>query len=59
MTSQPGYQAIAIHILPHISQSKNNQTMKFGRVIAYNKKNIMQNILQGFSKILQKLRQGD
>ena len=33
--------------------------MKFGRVIAYNKKNIMQNILQGFSKILQKLRQGD
>ena len=24
-----------IHILPNISQSKNNQTMKFGQVIEY------------------------
>ena len=29
MTSQPGLQTIAIHILPNISQSKGNQTMKF------------------------------
>ena len=33
-------QAIAIHILPNISQSKDNQTMKFGESIEYNKKNI-------------------
>ena len=31
MTSQPGLQTIAIHILPNISQSKGNQTMKFGQ----------------------------
>ena len=30
MISQPGSQAIAIHILPNISQSKGNQAMKFG-----------------------------
>ena len=40
MTSQPGLQTIAIHILPNISQSKGNQTMKLGQLIEYNKKNI-------------------
>ena len=40
MMSQPGLQAIAIHILPNISQSKGNQTMKFGQLIEYNKRNI-------------------
>ena len=35
MTSQPGLQTIAIHILPNISQSKDNQTMKFGKSIEY------------------------
>ena len=40
MTSQHGEQAIAIHILPNISQSKSNQTMKFGQLIEYNKRNI-------------------
>ena len=35
MTSQPGLQPIAIHILPIISQSKGNQTMKFGQLIEY------------------------
>ena len=40
MTSQPGLQAIAIQILPNISQSKGNQTMKFGQLIEYNKRNI-------------------
>ena len=40
MTSQPGEQTITIHILSNISQSKGNQTMKFGLVIEYNKGNI-------------------
>ena len=33
MTSQPGLQTIAMHILPTISQNKGNQTMKFGELI--------------------------
>ena len=40
MTSQPGLQTIAIHILSNISQSKGNQIMKFGQLIEYNKRNI-------------------
>ena len=40
MTSQRGLQAIPIHILLNISQSKGNQTMKFGHLIEYNKINI-------------------
>ena len=40
MTSQPGKQIIAIHILPNISRSKNNQTMKYGKLIDCNMKNI-------------------
>ena len=40
MTSQPGLQTIPVHILPNISQSKGNQTMKFGQLIEYNKRNI-------------------
>ena len=48
MTSKPGLQTIAIHLLPNISQSKDNQTMKFGQLIEYNKintylKNIAEN----------------
>ena len=39
MASQPGLQTISIHILPNISQSKGNQTMKFGQLIEYNKRN--------------------
>ena len=31
MTSQPGKQIIAIHILTNISKSKANQAMKFGQ----------------------------
>ena len=37
MTSQPGEQTILIHILPNISRSKDNQTMKFGQLIDYNR----------------------
>ena len=40
MTSQPGQQSIVIHILPNISRSKGNQTMKFGQLIEYNMRNI-------------------
>ena len=40
MTSQPGLQTIAIHILPNISQSKGNQTMKFGQLVIHKKRNI-------------------
>ena len=40
MTSQPGSQTIAIHIFSDISQSKGNQTMRFGQLIEYNKRNI-------------------
>ena len=40
MMSQPGKQRIAIHILPNISRSKDNQAIKFGQLIEYNMKNI-------------------
>ena len=40
MMSQLGKQPIAIHILPFISRSKDNQAMKFGQVIEYNMRNI-------------------
>ena len=40
MTSQPCEQTIVIHILPNISRSKGNQTMKFGQLIECNMRNI-------------------
>ena len=40
MTSQPGKQTIAIHILLNISRIKSNQTMKFGKLIEYDMGNI-------------------
>ena len=40
MTSQPGLQTIAIHILPNILQSKGSQAMKSGQLTEYNKTNI-------------------
>ena len=40
MTSQPGYQTITMHILPNISRSKCNQTVKFDQLIQYNKINV-------------------
>ena len=33
MTSQTGLQIIAMHILPNISQSKDNQKMEFGQLM--------------------------
>ena len=38
MTLQPVEQTI--HILPNIPRSKGNQTMKFGKLIEYNMRNI-------------------
>ena len=40
MTSQTGMQIIIIHIMPNISRSKVNQTMKFSQFIKYNVRNI-------------------
>ena len=40
MSSQPGLQTNVIHILPNISRSKDNQTMKFGKLIECNMRNI-------------------
>ena len=40
MTSQPGEQAFAIHILPNFSENKDNYTMKFGHLLECNMKNI-------------------
>ena len=40
MTARPRNQAIIMHILPNISRSKGNQTMKFGQLIEYNMKNV-------------------
>ena len=39
MTSQPG-KTVTIHILPNIPKSQDNQTMKFGELIEYNKRNM-------------------
>ena len=40
ITSQPGKQTIAIHILPYMSRSKDNQTMKFGQLMECYMRNI-------------------
>ena len=47
MTSQSGQQTITIHILPNISQSKGNQTMKLGQLIECNKRNMFHQKLYG------------
>ena len=40
MTSQPGQQTISRHIFPNISETKGNQTMKFGQLIEHSNRNI-------------------
>ena len=35
--SQPGLQTITIHLLPSISQSKEDQPLKYDQLIEYNK----------------------
>ena len=54
MTSQPGQQTTAIHILPNISRREGNQVMEFDQLIeswSYNMRNIFlknhtQNVLE-------------
>ena len=41
MTSQSVKDTIVIHILPNISRSKGNQTMKYDQLIEYNMRNII------------------
>ena len=40
MTSQPGKQTIAIHILTNILRSRDNQAMKFGQLMEYNMRKV-------------------
>ena len=41
MTSQPGKEIIAIHVLPNLQEvAKGNQIMKFGQLIECNMENI-------------------
>ena len=40
MTSQPGKQTIATHILPNTLKSRGNQKMKFGQFIECSMRNI-------------------
>ena len=40
MTSQLGWKTITIHILPNISRSKGNWTVKFGQLMEYYMSNI-------------------
>ena len=47
MTSQPGLQTTAIHILPNISQSKGNQIMRLDQLTEYNNRNIFLQKLRG------------
>ena len=41
---QPGFQTIEIHTLPNIPQRKDNQTMKFGQLIEYNRNIFLQKL---------------
>ena len=53
MTPQSWKQTLAINILPNISRSKANKTMKFGQLIEDNMKNIfLENIAQNMVKKL-------
>ena len=40
MTTQPGKQTTAIHILPNLSRHKGNPTIKFGQLTEFNMRNI-------------------
>ena len=46
MTPQPGKLPNAVYILPNISTSKGNQTMKFAQLIEYNIKSHTQNVVE-------------
>ena len=50
MTPHPGKQTVTLPILLNLSQSKGNQTLKFGQVMECNQKIFF------FWKIMQKMR---
>ena len=50
MTSQPGRQTVAIHIVPNISMTKGNQTTKFGQTMKSYTECGEETILRYFSK---------
>ena len=53
MTSQPGKQTIVMQILPNITKSKGNLTMKFDQLIEHNMRNIF---LENYAKnVVEKL----
>ena len=54
MTSRTGKQIIKMHILPNISRSICNQTMKCGQLMEYNIKNIYLEIEYNIRNILLK-----
>ena len=50
MTSKPGKQTVAIHMLPNIPMTKDNQTMKFGQAMKSYTEFGEETILRYFSK---------
>ena len=50
MMSQPGLQTILIHILPNISQSKGNQTVKIDQLIEYNRNIFLQKLCRNWGR---------
>ena len=55
MASQSSQQTIVIHVLPNISRSKGNQTMKFVQLIEYNMTNIF--LEKNLRNVVEKLVQ--
>ena len=55
MTSRSGQQTIAIHILPNISRSKDNQIIKLGQLIEYDWKNRAARLVPDHFCFLKKL----
>ena len=56
MTSQPGKQTVAMHILPNILRSRGKQTIKFGQLVditweTFFLKNHLQNMVKKKSKL--------
>ena len=60
MSSSSGKEIVTICILPIITRSKGNQTIKFGQLIEYEVRNIFLKVTNIFLKIImQKMKQGE
>ena len=46
VTSKPGSQTLAIHILTNIARSKKNQAMIFGQLIEYSMRDIFLDVVE-------------